>query len=146
MSQTTTAAAGTKPAAPHEPGEAPGMSHREVLTALSGLLMGMLVAILSSTVVSTSLPRIVSDLNGSQTAMARTEQVAVTEIIAPGGQTLAQAALVGPREGQLDRAVRHDSQGAGPGARLVDDLAGLVPALGEAVGELCQLGIAQPAE
>ena len=67
MSQTTTAA-GTKPAAPHEPGEAPGMSHREVLTALSGLLMGMLVAILSSTVVSTSLPRIVSDLNGSQTS------------------------------------------------------------------------------
>jgi EmrB/QacA subfamily drug resistance transporter len=67
LSQTTTAA-GTKPAAPHEPGEAPGMSHREVLTALSGLLMGMLVAILSSTVVSTSLPRIVSDLNGSQTS------------------------------------------------------------------------------
>ena len=67
MSQTTTAA-GTRPAAPHEPGEAPGMSHREVLTALSGLLMGMLVAILSSTVVSTSLPRIVSDLNGSQTS------------------------------------------------------------------------------
>lgn len=67
MSQTTTAA-GTTPAAPHEPGEAPGMSHREVLTALSGLLMGMLVAILSSTVVSTSLPRIVSDLDGSQTS------------------------------------------------------------------------------
>jgi EmrB/QacA subfamily drug resistance transporter len=67
LSQTTTAA-GTMPAAPHEPGEAPGMSHREVLTALSGLLMGMLVAILSSTVVSTSLPRIVSDLNGSQTS------------------------------------------------------------------------------
>lgn len=67
MSQTTTAA-GTEPAAPHEPGEAPGMSHREVLTALSGLLMGMLVAILSSTVVSTSLPRIVSDLDGSQTS------------------------------------------------------------------------------
>lgn len=64
----TISAAGTKPAAPHEPGEAPGMSHREVLTALSGLLMGMLVAILSSTVVSTSLPRIVSDLNGSQTS------------------------------------------------------------------------------
>lgn len=67
MSQTTTVA-GTTPAAPHEPGEAPGMSHREVLTALSGLLMGMLVAILSSTVVSTSLPRIVSDLDGSQTS------------------------------------------------------------------------------
>jgi len=65
VTQTTTA--GSAPAAAH-PGEAPGMSHREVLTALSGLLMGMLVAILSSTVVSTSLPRIVSDLNGSQTS------------------------------------------------------------------------------
>jgi len=66
VTQSTTSASQT--AAPHEPGEAPGMSHREVLTALSGLLMGMLVAILSSTVVSTSLPRIVSDLNGSQTS------------------------------------------------------------------------------
>jgi len=67
VTQSTTSASRST-AAPHEPGEAPGMSHREVLTALSGLLMGMLVAILSSTVVSTSLPRIVSDLNGSQTS------------------------------------------------------------------------------
>ena len=42
------------------------MSHREVLEALSGLLLGMLVAILSSTVVSTALPRIIADLGGSQ--------------------------------------------------------------------------------
>jgi EmrB/QacA subfamily drug resistance transporter len=42
------------------------MSHRQVLEAMSGLLLGMFVAILSSTVVSTSLPRIVSDLGGSQ--------------------------------------------------------------------------------
>ena len=38
------------------------MSHREVLEAMSGLLLGMLVAILSSTVVSTSLPKIIGDL------------------------------------------------------------------------------------
>jgi MFS family permease len=44
------------------------MTHREVLEALSGLLLGMFVAILSSTVVSTSLPRIVSDLGGSQSS------------------------------------------------------------------------------
>lgn len=43
-----------------------GMSHREVLEAMSGLLLGMLVAILSSTVVSTSLPVIISDLKGSE--------------------------------------------------------------------------------
>ncbi len=42
------------------------MTHRQVLEALSGLMLGMLVAILSSTVVSTSLPRIISDLGGSQ--------------------------------------------------------------------------------
>jgi EmrB/QacA subfamily drug resistance transporter len=44
------------------------MNHRQVLEAMSGLLLSMFVAILSSTVVSTSLPRIVSDLGGSQSA------------------------------------------------------------------------------
>lgn len=43
------------------------MSHREVLEALSGLLLAMFVAMISSTVVSNALPRIVSDLKGSQT-------------------------------------------------------------------------------
>jgi EmrB/QacA subfamily drug resistance transporter len=44
------------------------MTHREVLEAMSGLLLGMFVAILSSTVVSTSLPVIVNDLGGSQSS------------------------------------------------------------------------------
>ncbi len=43
------------------------MSHREILEALSGLLLAMFVAMLSSTVVTNALPRIVSDLHGSQT-------------------------------------------------------------------------------
>jgi EmrB/QacA subfamily drug resistance transporter len=43
------------------------MSHREVLEALSGLLLAMFVAMLSSTVVSNALPAIVTDLQGSQT-------------------------------------------------------------------------------
>ncbi|WP_459115333.1 MFS transporter [Kineococcus haloalkalitolerans] len=42
------------------------MTHRQVLEALSGLLLGMFVAILSSTVVSNALPRIVSDLDGTE--------------------------------------------------------------------------------
>ena len=42
--------------------------HREVLEALSGLLLGMFVTILSGTVVSTSLPRIIGDLGGGQSA------------------------------------------------------------------------------
>ncbi|MBA0052692.1 MFS transporter [Streptomyces sp. AJS327] len=42
------------------------MTHRQVLEALSGLLLGMFVAILSSTIVSTALPRIIADLDGNQ--------------------------------------------------------------------------------
>ncbi|WP_345800065.1 MDR family MFS transporter [Microbacterium sp. AZCO] len=41
---------------------------REVLPALSGLLLGMFVSMLASTVVSTSLPVIIHDLDGNQTA------------------------------------------------------------------------------
>lgn len=44
------------------------MSQRQVLEALSGLLLGMFVAILASTVVSTSLPKIIGDLGGGESA------------------------------------------------------------------------------
>ncbi|WDZ87426.1 MDR family MFS transporter [Micromonospora cathayae] len=44
------------------------MTHRQVLEALSGLLLGMFVAILSSTVVSNALPRIITELRGGQSA------------------------------------------------------------------------------
>lgn len=44
------------------------MTKRQVLEALSGLLLGMFVSMLASTVVSTSLPVIVHDLEGDQTA------------------------------------------------------------------------------
>lgn len=47
-------------------GELETMSHRQILTAMSGLLMGMFVAMLSSTVVTNSLPRIISDLHGTE--------------------------------------------------------------------------------
>lgn len=42
------------------------MTHREVLESLSGILLGMFVSILATSVVSSSLPRIVADLHGSQ--------------------------------------------------------------------------------
>ena len=42
------------------------MTHRQILEALSGLLLAMFVAMLSSTVVSNALPAIVTDLGGSQ--------------------------------------------------------------------------------
>ncbi|MFT4123093.1 MAG: MDR family MFS transporter [Microbacteriaceae bacterium] len=44
------------------------MTPRQVLEALSGLLLGMFVSMLASTVVSSSLPVIVHDLDGDQTA------------------------------------------------------------------------------
>ena len=53
----------TEAAIPAEP-----MTHRQVLEALSGLLLGLFVTILASTVVSAALPRIVSELGGSQSA------------------------------------------------------------------------------
>ena len=52
-------------AAPAPTATAP-MTHREVLEALSGLLTAMFVAMISSTVVSNALPRIVADLHGSE--------------------------------------------------------------------------------
>ena len=60
----TTAAA--PPAHGHHDDTAEPMSHRQILEALSGLLLGMFVAILSSTVVSNALPIIVPDLNGTE--------------------------------------------------------------------------------
>ncbi len=44
------------------------MTQRQVLEALSGLLLGMFVAILAGTVVATSLPLIIADLGGDQSA------------------------------------------------------------------------------
>ncbi|MHA6801623.1 MFS transporter [Bounagaea algeriensis] len=42
------------------------MTHRQVMQGLVGLLLALLVAMLSSTIVSNALPRITADLNGSQ--------------------------------------------------------------------------------
>lgn len=49
------------------PGPSVEMSHREILEALSGLLLAMFVAMLSSTVVTNALPAMVTDLGGTQT-------------------------------------------------------------------------------
>ncbi|MFJ9934167.1 MDR family MFS transporter [Streptomyces virginiae] len=44
------------------------MTHPQIMKALSGLMLGMFVAILSSTIVSNALPQIISDLGGSQSS------------------------------------------------------------------------------
>ncbi|MFI1588914.1 MFS transporter [Streptomyces halstedii] len=56
-----------KHGAPEAPAGTP-MTHRQIMEALTGLLLGMFVAILSSTVVSNALPEIISDLGGGQSA------------------------------------------------------------------------------
>ncbi|TDC37610.1 MFS transporter [Micromonospora sp. 15K316] len=60
------------------------MSPREVLQALSGLMVGMFVSILASTVVANALPRIIADLHGSQTVytwIVTTELLAMTATV-----------------------------------------------------------------
>ncbi|MGW1984589.1 MFS transporter [Streptomyces collinus] len=65
----TTTPAGVRAHAKHGggAGQAP-MTHRQIMEALSGLLLGMFVAILSSTIVSNALPHIIGDLGGGQSA------------------------------------------------------------------------------
>jgi len=69
----TTTPAGVRAHAKHgggSHGSADGapMSHRQIMEALTGLLLGMFVAILSSTIVSNALPDIIKDLGGGQSA------------------------------------------------------------------------------
>jgi len=58
----------TPPPAASDPGGAAPMTHRQIMEALSGLLLGMFVAILSSTIVANALPQIVADLGGGQSS------------------------------------------------------------------------------
>lgn len=55
-------------APPASPGSGAPMTHRQIMEALSGLLLGMFVAILSSTIVTNALPHIISDLGGGQSS------------------------------------------------------------------------------
>src|ERR1019366_1645242 len=47
------------------PESAPALSHRRVLIVIGALMLGMFLAALDQTVVSTALPTIVGDLNGA---------------------------------------------------------------------------------
>ena len=51
-----------------DPSSGAPMTHRQIMEALAGLMLGMFVAMLSSTVVSNALPEIISDLGGGQSA------------------------------------------------------------------------------
>ncbi|QLJ05910.1 MFS transporter [Streptomyces sp. NEAU-sy36] len=67
----TTTPAGVRAHAKHGGGSSAGdapMSHRQIMEALSGLLIGLFAAILSSTIVTNALPTIIKDLGGGQSA------------------------------------------------------------------------------
>ncbi|MFF7210753.1 MFS transporter [Streptomyces sp. NPDC008238] len=64
---TTASPAGVRGTDAHA-GHAAPMSHRQIMEALTGLILGLFVAILSSTIVSNALPKIISDLHGGQSA------------------------------------------------------------------------------
>ncbi|MFD7602392.1 MFS transporter [Streptomyces mirabilis] len=66
----TTTPAGVRAHAKHggAPSDGTPMTHRQIMEALSGLLLGMFVAILSSTIVTNALPEIIGDLGGGQSA------------------------------------------------------------------------------
>ncbi len=64
---TTPPTTGTPPPGTRD-AAAPRMTHRQVLEALSGILLGMFVSMLATSVVSSSLPRIITDLGGKQSA------------------------------------------------------------------------------
>ncbi|WP_219413120.1 MFS transporter [Pseudonocardia nigra] len=57
----------TAPAPPQPNAPVPAaLTPRQTVQAISGLMMGMLVAVLAGTIVSTALPRIIADLGASQ--------------------------------------------------------------------------------
>ncbi|HEY2521759.1 MAG TPA: MDR family MFS transporter [Streptosporangiaceae bacterium] len=102
MASATPAPAG---AAPAEAGGAmPGLAHRRVLLIIGALLLGMLLAALDQTIVSTALPTIVGDLKGgSHIAWVITAYLLTTTVSTPlwgklgdqyGRKTFFQAAIV----------------------------------------------------
>lgn len=67
MSSTTDTRTAAAPPSDAPAPRAP-MSRRQVLESLSGILLGMFVSVIAMSVVSSSLPRIVTDLSGSQSS------------------------------------------------------------------------------
>ncbi|MFI9048851.1 MFS transporter [Streptomyces sp. NPDC053427] len=78
---TSTSPPVAEPAAISEPG---GLSHRQILTILSGLMLGMFLAALDQTIVSTSIRTIADDLHGlSEQAWATTAYLITSTIATP---------------------------------------------------------------
>ena len=68
---------------------AAALTPRQTTQAISGLMMGMLVAVLAGTVVSTALPRIIADLEASQSVYT---WVVTVELLAMTGNARPKSA------------------------------------------------------
>ena len=69
-------------------GALPGLSHRRILLIIGALMLGMLLAALDQTIVSTALPTIVGDLKGgSHIAWVITAYLLATPKTAPNRPT-----------------------------------------------------------
>ncbi|SFN17464.1 drug resistance transporter, EmrB/QacA subfamily [Pseudonocardia ammonioxydans] len=75
----STAAAGARPAAASADGE---LTHRQILTVLGGLMLGMFLAALDQTVVSTAVRTIADDLSGLSLQAWATTAFLITSTIA----------------------------------------------------------------
>ena len=85
-------------------GALPGLSHRSILLIIGALMLGMLLAALDQTIVSTALPTIVGDLKGgSHIAWVITAYLLATTVSTPlwgklgdqyGRKVFFQAAIV----------------------------------------------------
>src|ERR1700675_5002376 len=65
-------------------GALPGLSHRRILLIIGALMLGMLLAALDQTIVSTALPTIVGDLKGgSHIAWVITAYLLATTVSTP---------------------------------------------------------------
>ncbi|MEV4050921.1 MFS transporter [Amycolatopsis sp. NPDC049688] len=74
----------TTETAPAEAGQPPRLSHRQIVTILSGLMCGMFLAALDQTIVGTSIVKIANDLHGFDLqAWATTAYLITSTIVTP---------------------------------------------------------------
>jgi EmrB/QacA subfamily drug resistance transporter len=82
MTETTDRSAGERRAAAAAPDASGGFTHRQIMTILAGLLLGMFLAALDQTVVSTAIRTIADDLNGYDLQAWATTAFLITSTIA----------------------------------------------------------------
>lgn len=97
------------------------MTHRQIMEALSGLLLGMFCAILSSTIVTNALPEIIGDLGGGQSAYTWVVTASLLTMTAstPVGQARGPVQQEGPGPDSPDR-LRHRLRSGRSGAEPRD--------------------------